>query len=154
MIKPITILFLLVVTGISFAAPSPTFEEKVDMTPWGDQVAVFTDGRVKSFETFARSFMPFIMGSKKFEGQEATFTYLDMMLRPDRYVDQDIIFVKHKSLRASIAGEINANTPSMRDRLAMFMKTGLISRELLRTPAVQTLLNLLRQDNRWVAVPI
>ena len=154
MIRPIAILFLLIVTGSSFAAPRPTFEEKVDMTPWGDQVAVFTEGRVKSYETFARSFMPFIMGSKKFEGQEATFTYLDMMLRPERYVDQDIIFVKHKSLRASIAGEIDATPPSMRNRLATFMKTGLISRELLQTPAVQTLLNRLRQDNRRFAVPI
>ena len=154
MIKPIAILFLLIVTGVSFAKPGPTFEEKIDMTPWGDQVAVFTEGRVKSYETFARSFMPFIMGSKKFEGQEATFTYLDMMLRPERYVDQDIIFVKHKSLRASIAGEIDANPPSMRHRLATFMKTGLISRELLQTRAVQTLLNRLRQDNRRFAVPI
>ena len=154
MIKPVAILFLLIVTGVSFAATGPTFEEKVDMTPWGDQVAVFTEGRVKSYETFARSFMPFIMGSKQFEGQEATFTYLDMMLRPERYVDQDIIFVKHKSLRASIAGEIDANPTSMRHRLATFMKTGLISRELLQTRAVQTLLNRLRQDNRRFAVPI
>ena len=34
--KIILILFLLIVTGFSFAANQPTFEEEVDMTPWGD----------------------------------------------------------------------------------------------------------------------
>jgi cytochrome c-type biogenesis protein CcsB len=152
--KIILILFLLIVTGFSFAANQPTFEEEVDMTPWGDQVAVFTEGRVKSYETFARSFMPYIMGTRKFEGQGATFTYLDMMIRPDRYVDSDIVFVKHKALRSSIASEINAVHENMDDRLLVFMKSGLISRELLQTQIVQTLLNRLRRDNRGFAQSI
>jgi len=152
--KSITILFLLVVTGISFASQPTTFEQQVDMTPWGDRVAVFTEGRVKSYETYARSFMPYIMGTKKYEGQSATFTYFDMMLRPDRYVDGNFIYVKHKGLRASISSEINSFEPSVKERLALFMETGLISRELLRSPPVQSLLSRLRRDNRRFATPI
>ena len=152
--KMITILFLLVVTGKSLASNPAMFEEQVDMTPWGDQVAVFTEGRVKSYETFARSFMPYIMGSKKFDGQSATFTYFDMMLRPDRYVDKDFIYVKHKGLRASIASELESLNPSLQERLVNFMKTGLISKELLQSPMVQSLLGRLRQDNRRYASPI
>ena len=152
--KMITILFLLVVTGKSLASNPATFEEQVDMTPWGDQVAVFTEGRVKSYETFARSFMQYIMGSKKFDGQSATFTYFDMMLRPDRYVDKDFIYVKHKGLRASIASELESLNPSLQERLVNFMKTGLISKELLQSPMVQSLLGRLRQDNRRYASPI
>ena len=141
-------------TGFSFASQPITFEEQVDMKPWGDQVAVFTEGRVKSYETFARSFMPYIMGSKKYNGQSATFTYFDMMLRPDRYADKDFIFVKHKGLRASIATELDTFNPELKDRLARFMKTGLISRELLQTQLVQSLLTRLRRDNRRFASPI
>jgi cytochrome c-type biogenesis protein CcsB len=152
--KMITSLFLLVLTASSLASQPPTFEEQVDMTPWGDQVAVFTEGRVKSYETFARSYMPFIMGTKKFEGQSATFTYFDMMLRPNRYIDSDFIYVKHKGLRASIASELHTVDPTSKDRLARFMETGLISRESLQTPAVQSLLIRLRRDNRRYATPI
>ena len=65
----ITSLFLLILTASSLASQPPTFEEQVDMTPWGDQVAVFTEGRVKSYETFARSYMPFIMGTKNSKGK-------------------------------------------------------------------------------------
>ena len=154
MIKITTIIFLFVMTGFSFASQPITFEEQVDMKPWGDQVAVFTEGRVKSYETFARSFMPYIMGSKKYNGQSATFTYFDMMLRPDRYADKDFIFVKHKGLRASIATELDTFNPELKDRLARFVKTGLISRELLQTQLVQSLLTRLRRDNRRFASPI
>ena len=99
--KFVAILLALFCSTITFAQNNE-FSTAVDMSPWSDSVAVFTDGRVKSFETFARSYMPFIMGSKKFESQDATFTYFDMLIRPERYVDQDIIFVKHKGLRAAI----------------------------------------------------
>jgi cytochrome c-type biogenesis protein CcsB len=154
MTKIITILIIFLVTGFSVAATPATFEERVDMTPWGDQVAVFTEGRVKSYETFARSFMTYIMGTKSFEGQDATFTYFDMMLRPDRYVDKDFIYVKHKGLRAGIAKELVSTNPQMSVRLDQFMETGLISRESLQNPLVQSLLDRLRQDNRRFATPI
>ncbi|MDP7008345.1 MAG: cytochrome c biogenesis protein CcsA [Phycisphaerales bacterium] len=147
-------LLLLVATSFSFGADPLSFEDQVDMKPWGDQVAVFTEGRVKSYETFARSFMPYIMGSKKFEGQDATFTYFDMMLRPERYVDKDIIYVKHKGIRASIIQELGSVNPETQQRLQTFMKTGLISKELIQNPLIQSLFGKMRRDNRRFASPI
>ena len=72
------LLFLL--SGTLHAYQSTSFEDQIDMTPWSDQVAVFTEGRVKSFETFSRSYMPFIMGSRSIDGQSASFTFFDMLI--------------------------------------------------------------------------
>mgnify|MGYP007026214217 FL=1 len=94
--KFLATLILLALTWSATAAEPATFEEQVDMSSWSDGVAVFTDGRVKSYETFARSFMPYIMGPRKFENQSATFTYIDMMVRPDRYLGKSIIYVKDR----------------------------------------------------------
>lgn len=154
MIKLTTLLFLLAVSTFATASEPASFETRVDMTSWSDGVAVFTEGRVKSYETFARSFMPYIMGSRKYENQDATFTYFDMMLRPEKYLGKDIIYVKHKGLRASIAAEIDNTDPITGQRLAGFMETGMISRELLQSTKVLSLLNRLRRDVRRFASPI
>ena len=142
---------------LSIALPvsrADEFSQSVDMSPWSDRVAVFTDGRVKSFETFARSYMPYIMGSKKFQSQDATFTYLDMLIRPERYVDEDIIYVKHKGLRAAIIAEVDTTNPDVQSRMDTFMERGLVSREILQEDAVRSLLNRLRQDVRRFATPV
>ncbi len=138
----------------AYASEPETFESQVEMTPWSDKVAVFTNGRVKSFETFARSFMPHIMGPRKFEKQSPTFTYFDMLIRPERYMGESIIFVKHKGLRAAIIGELNTNEPSVKERADIFMKTGLVSREILQRAKVRSLLGRLRQDVRRFAAPV
>jgi len=151
--KLIAAIFALICSTTSFAQNND-FSTEVEMTPWSDNVAVFTDGRVKSFETFARSYMPFILGSKKFESQDATFTYFDMLIRPERYVDQDIIFVKHKGLRAAIITEVDTSDPLIQVRMDVFMQRGLISREILQEGAVLSLLNRLRQDVRRFATPV
>jgi cytochrome c-type biogenesis protein CcsB len=152
--KYLTTLFILLFSCHSFSADTPSFETQVDMTPWSDNVAVFTNGRVKSFETFARSFMPYITGPRKFEGQSPTFTYFDMLIRPERYMGESIIFVKHKGLRAAIIGELQTEEPSVKERADSFMKTGLVSREILRKPEVRSLLGRLRQDVRRFATPV
>ncbi len=152
--KFITALIIVLFSCPSFASETHSFENRVDMTPWSDNVAVFTNGRVKSFETFARSFMPHIMGSRKFEGQSPTFTYFDMLIRPERYMGEAIIYVKHKGLRAAIVGEIQTDDPLAKERADTFMKTGLVSRELLRRPEITSLLGRLRQDVRRFATPI
>ena len=97
--KLLAVLVLFVCSSQLYALESE-FSRDVNVTPLGDKVAVFTDGRVKSFETFTRSYMPFISGSKTIDGQTISFTYLDMMFRPDHYINKDIIYVKHKGLRA------------------------------------------------------
>ena len=148
--KFVALLVFLVSATTSFAQ-SDEFSESVDMRPWSDRVAVYTDGRVKSFETFARSFMPHIMGPRKFENQEAAFTYFDMMIRPDRYMDEPIIYVKHKGLRAAIIGELDTSKPEVKTKTDQFMKTGLVSRVVLQRPSVLALLGRLRQDVRRFA---
>ena len=151
----LTILALVFTCG-AFAqnATTTTFESQVNMKPWSDNVAVFTNGRVKSFETFARSFMPYIIGPRTFESQELTFTYFDLLIRPERYLGEPIIYVKHKGLRAAIIGELNTQDPAVKERADSFMKTGLVSREVLLLPEVRELLNNLRQDVRRFAVPV
>ncbi len=151
--KGIALILFLLSSATSFAQ-STEFEDSVDMSPWSDRVAVFTDGRVKSFETFARSYMPYIMGSRKYQSQEATFTYFDMLIRPERYVGKDIIFVKHKGLRAAIIAEADTSNPEVQARMDTFMSRGLVSREILQEEAVRSLLNRLRQDVRRFATPI
>ncbi|MBC8200710.1 MAG: cytochrome c biogenesis protein CcsA [Planctomycetes bacterium] len=152
--KYILSIFVLAVTCSVFSQDATKFESQVDMKPWSDSVAVFTNGRVKSFETFARSFMPHIFGPRKFDSQESTFTYFDLLIRPERYFGEPIIFVKHKGLRAAIIGELNTQEQSVKERTDSFMKTGLVSRETLLLPEVRALLNNLRQDVRRFAVPV
>jgi cytochrome c-type biogenesis protein CcsB len=149
----ITLFVLLISMSVQASGPA-SFEEQVDMTPWSDNVAVFTNGRVKSFETFARSFMPYVMGPRSFNNQSPTFTYFDMLIRPERYMGEAIIFVKHKGLRAAIIGEFDTSIPSIKGRMDAFMETGLVSREVLQDPSVRALLSRMRQDVRRFATPI
>jgi cytochrome c-type biogenesis protein CcsB len=152
--KYIFSVFILVFAFGASAQDATTFESRVNMEPWSDNVAVFTNGRVKSFETFARSFMPHIIGPHRLESQDETYTYFDLLIRPERYFGKPIIFVKHKGLRAAIIGERDTEDPSVYERMESFMETGLISREELLLPEVRTLLNKLRQDVRRFATPV
>jgi cytochrome c-type biogenesis protein CcsB len=152
--KHLLLLITLLFVFQTHASQDDGFSKQVDMTPWSDNVAVFTNGRVKSFETFARSFMPYIMGARKFEDQDTTFTYFDMLIRPERYMGEAIIYVKHKGLRAAIIGELNLDEPTVKSRADSFMKTGLVSREVLQQPEVRSLLGRLRQDVRKFATPV
>ena len=81
---------------------STTFANQVDLEPLRS-LAVHTDGRVKSFETFARGMMRFVSGRHRIDEQEHTFTYLDLMLRPERYADRSIIYIKKKLVRTAVS---------------------------------------------------
>ena len=151
--KSFATILLFVLTGTLHAFQSASFEDQIDMTPWSDRVAVFTEGRVKSFETFSRSYMPFIMGSRSIDGQTASFTFFDMLIMPQKYVDKDIIYIKNKGLRAAIIAEATPTHPAQ-DQMNKFMERGLISREVLQQPAVLSLLGRLRQDVMRFATPI
>ncbi len=151
--KHFTTLILFVITSTVHAYKPTSFEDQVNMTPWSDRVAVFTEGRVKSFETFSRSYMPFITGSRSIEGQEASFTFFDMLIMPQKYLDKDIIYIKNKSLRAAIIAEATP-TASSQIQMSNFMERGLISRQVLQQPSVLILLGKLRQDVMRFATPI
>src|SRR5688572_25884292 len=80
----------------------PQFAAQIDLRTLG-QLAVHSEGRVKSFDSLARSMMQFLSGPHKINGRPPTFTYLDIMLRPGAYDDAEVVFVKNKLVRAEIA---------------------------------------------------
>jgi cytochrome c-type biogenesis protein CcsB len=147
------------------------FAAQVNLVALGT-IAVQQDGRVKTFDSFARETMALVSGGRPFQGQPPTLTYLDLMLRPEAYEDAEIVFVKSKVIRGQIADvlhrsmqarldEIRAGDPAMAQRLAAdeasviadlegrldrFVETGLISQPMLFDPAVRELLARLEAD--------
>jgi ABC-type transport system involved in cytochrome c biogenesis permease subunit len=134
--------------GMNRHAPTvdtPTFANHVDLGPLY-RTAVQADGRLRSFESHATTYMGYVCGRRSINGQSNGFTYLDMIFRPASYRDADIIYVKKKPVRAQIvaaatdAGAIDAA------RGARIQKSGLISPSLLENPAVTALLDRLSTD--------
>ena len=127
-----------------------TFADQVDLSAFGT-IAVHSRGRVKSFDSFTSEMMQFVCGTRRIDGQSPSFTYLDLMLRPERYIDRDVIFIRMKMIRTQIALALRTagaaqNIPEFEDRMERFLKSGLISESLLRRDSVQMLLNRLRAD--------
>jgi cytochrome c-type biogenesis protein CcsB len=128
-------------------APRP-FHEQVDLRPL-DRVAVFSEGRLKSFASFASSQMQFVTGPRKVGGQGADFTYLDLMIRPGAYRDADIVYVKNKEVRARIAqAALRAEPadPALPERMRAFEKSGLASPLVLALPPVAQELKAMEGD--------
>ena len=42
--------------------------------------------------------MGYISGPRTIDGQTNGFTYLDLIFRPDRYADRDLIYIKNKRM--------------------------------------------------------
>lgn len=125
-------------------APS-AFASAVDLTPLG-AVATHYQGRLKSFESFAYSMTRQITGPGEFAGQSPGFTYLDLMLRPERYAGADVVFVKSKPLRAAIAASLEGSRWNA-SQIEGFMRSGKIAPPLiLETPAVRERLATLSRD--------
>ncbi|MDZ4754842.1 MAG: cytochrome c biogenesis protein CcsA [Phycisphaerae bacterium] len=128
------------------------FASRVDLATLG-RIAVHGEGRLKSFGSHANAMMDVVSGPRKIAGQEPAFTYLDMMLRPDAYVDADVIYVKNRAVREDIAVALEAaaaRRPAMgadlSERLAAFGETGLLSPRLLRDPVLQPVYRALEAD--------
>ena len=133
-----------------------SFEEQVDLAPL-NEVAVWQDGRIKSWESFSRSMMQFVTGPRQIDGQPASFTYLDLALRPEAWTGRDLVFVKKKPMRAAIiTALVEGERPDVAtdERLDEFMKTGLIAREFILEPSVVSLLGNMQGDVMRFAKPI
>jgi cytochrome c-type biogenesis protein CcsB len=145
---------------------SSEFSKRVNLAPLST-LAVYHDGRVKSFDSYTRGMMQFVTGARSFNNQSAGFTYLDMMFRPQRYADADVVYIKQKDIRAQIAralrqsvedqfdamaaqiaggGAGGTSTPGVDPRMSAFMKSGLISPAMLQDPKVHELLDRLSTD--------
>ncbi len=111
----------------SMGEPS-AFASAVDLGAWS-RAAVHTEGRLKSFESFADQMTRYVSGPHSINGQSAAFTYFDLMLRPERYEQADVIFVKSKPLRGLLAQRLEGRMDGA--RVARFERTGLMSPEVL-----------------------
>jgi cytochrome c-type biogenesis protein CcsB len=133
------------------AQPAPASSADMpDLSSLG-QLAVYSDGRLKSFESFARSMMRLVSGGHEINGQSPVYTYLDMMFRPEDYIRADVIYVKKKPMRAQLAGAIRrgaerADVPDLDARLESFERSGLISEMLLSLPEVSEVVDQWNRD--------
>lgn len=135
------------------AARAESFARDVDVETLG-RLAVQTDGRIKSFESFAREILSGIAGPHEIHGHAASFSYVDLMLRSPAYHHAAILHVKKKPIRAAIADAVRedarpadaAEAAALDATLSEFMETGLISEPLLQGPAVTETLSRLRRD--------
>ncbi|MFG0273465.1 MAG: cytochrome c biogenesis protein CcsA [Phycisphaerales bacterium] len=129
------------------AGPQPSaFAQQVDLTPL-KHTAVYTQGRLKSFPSFADSFMRAVVGPRQWRGQTHEFTYFDMLFRPEAYAQASVIYVSKKPMRAQIVSRLAQRQDLDPAYLDRFLETGMIAPALLeQDPAVRELLIRLRAD--------
>lgn len=139
-------------SGSSFVRPvtpstDGSFARDVDLRALG-RVAVQYEGRLKSFDSHATSLMRLVTGPSGFDGQSATFTYLDLILRGERYHDLPLIYIKKKMIRERIVvgATIGRGTPEFDAWSESFMDTGMISEFRLHDPGITTELERLNRD--------
>ncbi len=141
--------------------PAPSaFASAVDLSPLS-RVAVYEEGRLKSFESFANSMVHFVSGPHRVNGQPNGFTYLDMMFRPEAYEDVAAIYVKNKPMRGRIVEvlrrsleeslaaqpeDLAAVTERFNAEAERFVGTGMIAEPMLLDPRVQDLLDEEERD--------
>ena len=106
------------------------FAAAVDLRPL-DEAAVNSEGRLKSYASFARDAMARISGGRRINEQAHDFTYLDLMIRPDRYQDTDVIYVKNRQMRSRIGEILRKESAADEARIGRFEKSGLIAERLL-----------------------
>jgi len=121
------------------------FAAQVDLRPL-DRAAVHRDGRLKSFDSYAREMLGFISGNKSVNDLPADFLYLDLMIRPERYENVDLIYIKNKPMRARIVEILTQRGDLPPERLDAILKTGLISEPLVRDRAVLAQMSEWRRD--------
>lgn len=157
------LLFIMVLTASAHAAlPATTeapqsFYERVDLSPL-DEVTIWQDGRLKSFESFARETMNWISGPRKPGGLEPRIAMMDIMLRPQVWLDQDLYYVKNKLVRVEVARALRDSTSrpvsASEERLERFLDRGLAPRAFLTHPDVRAMLGRMRTDVMRFAKPV
>ncbi len=122
-----------------------TFADQVDMKPL-HSIAVQADGRLRSFESHAKTYMSMVTGGRLADQQPQGFTMLDLIFRPDRYHDADVIYVKNKPARAKIIDKLLGVGAIEPDQATRMQKSGMFSPRLLELPVVSSLLDVLSRD--------
>jgi ABC-type transport system involved in cytochrome c biogenesis permease subunit len=140
------------VYGAFRAERTTTFASRVDLHPLY-ATAVQGDGRLRSFESHAKTYMSMVSGGSEIDGQPFAFTYLDLILRPEKYAEHPLCFVKNKPVRAEVLRALHESGAIEESDARSLMKTGLFSRELLQRPEVSALLDELSRDLIRTAKP-
>jgi cytochrome c-type biogenesis protein CcsB len=109
------------------------FANEVNLEPL-KKAAVQDVGRIASFDSHARQIVREIAGPGGVPGEDATFTYLDMMLRPESYQERDVLYVK-KPIRARLS-QVLTEMKVPAERIAKFNETGRLAEGLIRTPTM------------------
>ncbi len=110
------------------------------------QTAVQADGRLRSFESHAKTYMGMVSGSRSVRGQSNGFTYLDLMFRPEEYADTDLIYVKNKEVRKQLLDALKGHPELTTQRYDVILVSGLMARKFVQYPPVAGLLQKLGQD--------
>lgn len=122
------------------------FAKEVDLSPLAAS-AIHARGRLKSFHSFADMMVRAIAGPHDLFGQTPDFTYFDLMLRPERYADEEIVFVKNKGVRAQLAQALRQRADYPPERIASFMRVGMLSPTVITTdPQVRLTLARMGRD--------
>lgn len=141
-------LLIVMLLGLLLApsARGDEFAERVDLSPL-NRVAVHTDGRFNSLESFAASIAREISGPHRIAGPSAIHAYFDMMIRPQVYQNAPVIHVRNKNIRATLIERLRAGTtPPSDEAVAHFERTGLIAPALLLTRDARAAIDNLRAD--------
>ncbi len=143
--------------GMSHGAqPAPQtdgFFDRVDLSPL-NETAVYADGRLRSFESHAKTYMGYVSGPRLIHGQSHGFTYLDLMFRPDGYRDTPLVYVKNKLMREELLSALESDPSLDEEHATLLRRRGLISRALLQKPQVVSRLQKLGRDLIRTAKPV
>ncbi|MCC7291623.1 MAG: cytochrome c biogenesis protein CcsA [Phycisphaerales bacterium] len=129
------------------------FAKQVDLAPL-HKVAVMADGRLRSFESHATAYLRFVVGPRVIDGQSTSFTYLDMLLRPEKYADRDVVYVKNPLVLGQILDVLERDGHMEAARRKAIEKSKLIAPHLLDALPVQALLSQLSGDLVKTAKPV
>ncbi len=129
------------------------FARSVDLAPL-HKVAVMADGRLRSFESHATAYLRFVVGPRAIDGQSTSFTYLDMLLRPENYVERDVVYVKNPLVLGQILDVLERDGHMDAARRKAIEKSKLIAPHFLDTLPVQALLSQLSGDLVKTAKPV
>lgn len=154
-VRPIDLMVVLAIAGYCAykgmnraptGTPGPsTFARQVRLDPLY-RSAVQADGRLRSFESHAKTYMGYVSGPRSINGQSNGFTYLDLIFNPERYNDVDLLYVKNKNVREQLLDALEGHPEVDEARAAAIRSSGLIAPKLLTLPAVRDLLRRLGED--------
>ena len=144
-ILAVLLLLLLNVAPVQAADEAEDWAQTIDLEPLGG-MAVHVQGRIKSLGSHANTVMDSVSGPRLIAGRSPSFTYLDMLFRPDAYRDADCIYIKNKLVRNTLATAIEGTDPELAPRMDIFRKTGLVSPDLLDRPEVGPILKRMESD--------